>query len=127
LAGHREAVAGLAFSRDGRLAFTASFDQTARLWDSRLGRPIGPVLLHPDRLETAVFGADGVSLLTACEDGSTRLWRISGPAADLRRLEHLIESQTGLEQNDQGEIRPLETDAWQTHRQTVSRDQRTKR
>jgi WD40 repeat protein len=121
LAGHREAVAGVAFSPDGRLACTASFDQTARLWDSRLARPIGPALLHPDRMETVLIGADGLSLLTACEDGSTQLWRIPGPAADLQLFDHLVESQTGLEQNDQGEIRPLETDAWRTHRQALSR------
>jgi WD40 repeat protein len=123
LVGHREEISAIAFSPDGRLAATTSDDRTARLWDVTLGRPVGPPLRHPARLADVAFspdpGAPGL-LLTTCQGHPARLWNVPRLAPEPAQLAHWVESLTGLQQDEQGTIRPLETDAWRAHRRAAT-------
>jgi WD40 repeat protein len=46
----------------------------AQLWDVAAGHAIGPLLIHPTDITSAVFSPDGLTVLTAADDGSVRLW-----------------------------------------------------
>ena len=74
LRGHAGAVRYAAYSPDGNKIVTASADHTARLWDARTGRPLGPVLRHDDDVVMAEFSPDGMCVVTASEDKTARVW-----------------------------------------------------
>jgi WD40 repeat protein/tRNA A-37 threonylcarbamoyl transferase component Bud32 len=57
-----------AFSPDGKLAATASYDRTARLWDVATGKPRGAPLEHAYPVWAVAFSPDGKTLLTGSSD-----------------------------------------------------------
>jgi WD40 repeat protein len=61
---HREAVTDVAVSPDDRRAVSGSSDRTARLWDLRTGRPIGPTLEHKTPVLAVAFSPDGQRVAT---------------------------------------------------------------
>jgi WD40 repeat protein len=66
------------FSPDGTRFLTASWDNTARVWDSQTGAPVTPVLApreapRPTGL-AARFSPDGARVLTGSGDGTARVW-----------------------------------------------------
>lgn len=67
--GHRDAVVWLAVAPDGRSIMSASTDHTIKLWDisgRHLMRNLG---VHKDMARTALYMPDGISALTAGDDG----------------------------------------------------------
>ncbi len=82
---HARAVRMVGFSPDGRTAFTASLDNTVRLWDVATGQPIGEPLLHRLHPNVVVFTADCTRVLTGDQAGVAQFWdaatgKRSGPA-----------------------------------------------
>jgi len=71
---HHGEIRSVAFSRDGRIALSASDDATAQLWSVATGQPTGPALQHAGPVETAVFSPDGHTVLTGSADKTARLW-----------------------------------------------------
>ena len=64
-----------AFSPDGKRIVTASWDKTARLWDTETGKPIGePLKGHEGAMYSAAFSPDGKRIVTASADKTARLW-----------------------------------------------------
>ena len=53
---------------------SASKDDTARLWDSTTGLPIGEPMKHDDWINLAQFSPDGSRVVTASNDSTARLW-----------------------------------------------------
>ncbi len=73
---HADRVNQLVFgtgAADGAL-LSVSHDRTGRVWDFRLGLPLGPPLEHPEAVLTAALAPDG-RLITGGKDGVVRLWR----------------------------------------------------
>jgi WD40 repeat protein len=62
------------FSSDGTRIVTASFDQTARIWDAQSGKPIGQPLHHGNKVVAASFSPDGTRIVTASYDHTARIW-----------------------------------------------------
>jgi WD40 repeat protein/serine/threonine protein kinase len=77
---HEATVAKVILSPDGKTALTVTgIDargeaQTARLWDTQTGGPLGPPLGSLGGVWDARFSPDGKAVVTASDDRSARLW-----------------------------------------------------
>jgi WD40 repeat protein/serine/threonine protein kinase len=74
---HRDAVLSLAFSPDGALLLTGSWDKNGRLWDAQTGVPIGPRLFHETRIFAVGFTPDSRTAVTAGGGGGAQLWDVT--------------------------------------------------
>jgi WD40 repeat protein len=75
--GHVDSVQSAAFSPDSSQVVTASWDQTARLWNADTGTVLFTLTGHEDRVTSAAFGPDGRRVVTSSWDGTARLWDTS--------------------------------------------------
>jgi WD40 repeat protein/serine/threonine protein kinase len=78
LRGHFIQVFGLAYSHDGRRLATASWDNTAKIWDPESGREILTLRGHTDTTRGIAFSPDGRHLATASHDKTIRVWNATG-------------------------------------------------
>lgn len=70
---HQDRVGGVAVSPDGRIAATASDDESVRIWDPTSSQE--PVVLKRHDLVNAIaFSPDGRFVATASFDGKARVW-----------------------------------------------------
>jgi predicted NACHT family NTPase len=67
-------VSSAAFSSDGSRVVTASWDNTARLWDGKTGALLATLAGHEDWVWNAAFSPDGSHVVTASWDKTARLW-----------------------------------------------------
>ena len=78
---HRNHVAEIAFSPDGRFALTAGWDARAKLWSLDGRHRVGQSLFHQGKVENAAFSPDGRIVATGQVDGLVRVWRLPGSEA----------------------------------------------
>ena len=77
LYGHSDYVNSVAFSPDGKLLASASGDNTIRLWDVELRKPLGePLTGHTNYVKSVAFSPDGNILASASYDKTVRLWDV---------------------------------------------------
>ncbi len=74
LRGHTNFVISAVFSPDGKQIVTASYDNTARVWDAASGRGLVVLRGHMDRVFGAAFSPDSKRIVTASWDRTARVW-----------------------------------------------------
>lgn len=70
---HGATISDVDFNSDGRLAATASYDGTARVWNSTTGTPLFTISPDAGALYAVAFSPDGKFIATAGEDGVIRI------------------------------------------------------
>src|SRR4051812_14854616 len=74
ITGHTDRIRSVAVSPDGRRIATASFDNTARIWDAETGQEIMALGKPAEHFIQIVFSRDGNLIATASYDRTARLW-----------------------------------------------------
>jgi hypothetical protein len=89
LTGHRGVVTRVAFSPDGNLLASASWDNTIRLYDTsdpNNPQPVGhPLQGHTGIVTSVAFSPDGKTLASSSADKTVRLWNLETPT-DVKEL-----------------------------------------
>ena len=70
---HQDGVVHVNFSPDGARILTASWDETAKLWNAASGKLIAS-FAHQGIVHHAAFSPDGARILTASADKTAKLW-----------------------------------------------------
>lgn len=86
LVGHDKLVQAVAFSPDGQLLLSASWDNTLALWGPVTGKEVRRLKGHTKGVRTAAFSPDGRLLASAGQDGTVRLWEVQ-TGSEIRTLE----------------------------------------
>jgi WD40 repeat protein len=68
LKGHVAGIESAAFSPNGKRVVTASYDNTARLWDTITGGEIAVLKGHGSPVYSAAFSPDGTRVVTKSDD-----------------------------------------------------------
>lgn len=91
---HMGSIRTISWSPCGKVALTGSYDDTARLWDTCTGSPLGVPMQHARYVSHAIFSPDGEHVLTCSDDSTARLWdgRTGEPVSHPMRHEGIIKA-----------------------------------
>jgi WD40 repeat protein len=87
LTGHTDWVLSVAFSPDGRLLASGSFDDTIKLWEVASGRLVRTLTGHTDWVRSVAFSPDGRLLASGSDDETIKLWEVASGSL-VRSLGH---------------------------------------
>jgi WD40 repeat protein len=71
--GHTGGVISVAWSPNGKVIASSSYDNTIRLWDMKVGRPLRTFIDHEDVVSCVAWSSKGI-LASGSDDQTVRLW-----------------------------------------------------
>jgi hypothetical protein len=77
LTGHTRSVTGVALSRDGRLAVSASWDRTLKVWEVNRGSELRTLAGHTGDVTGVALSGDGRLAVSASEDKTLKVWEVN--------------------------------------------------
>lgn len=77
LAAHTDTIHDLAFSPDGKLLATCSYDRLVKLWDVASGKEVHTFKEHSDSVYGVAFSPDGKRLASASADRAVKVWDVA--------------------------------------------------
>ncbi|MBI4585512.1 MAG: hypothetical protein HY717_15975 [Planctomycetes bacterium] len=83
LKGHVETVYQVAFSPDGLLLASTSFDKTAKLWKASDGALAATLAGHTGKVLCIAFSPDGRTLVTGADDKTLKLWPVPTSGSEI--------------------------------------------
>ncbi|MBV8833199.1 MAG: hypothetical protein JO108_28720, partial [Acidobacteriaceae bacterium] len=102
LQGHSSSVYGVAVSADGRLAVSASADNTLKVWELASGRELRTLQGHSPVNGVAV-SADGQLAVSASEDYTLKVWDVES-GRELRTLQGHSDTVNGVAVSADGRL-----------------------
>ena len=85
LTGHTDLISSLAFSANGKLLASGSWDSTVKIWNPATGRQIRSLNGHSDRVYAVAFSPDAQYLASASADKTIMIWSVAS-GKNLRTL-----------------------------------------
>ncbi len=73
--GHTSLVVSAIYSPDGKYIVTASWDNTAMVWQAADGRLLYTLKGHTGSVTSATFSPDGKYIVTSSKDNTARIWK----------------------------------------------------
>jgi len=74
--GHRDNIFSVAFSPNGKLLATCSYDKLIKLWDVATGTELKTLKDHTDAVFSVAFSPDGKLLASASADRTVKIWDV---------------------------------------------------
>lgn len=110
---HNGPIPAVAFSPDGLCMLTGSADKTARFWETATGKALGRAMQHLGAVRAVAFSPDAKMAVTGGADHRARLWRVPTPVrGDPNQVLLWAQVVTGLEIDDQNNVRVLDPTEW---------------
>lgn len=75
--GHTAFIKTIAFSPDGKLLASGSYDKTIKLWEMPGGNELTTLRGHTEPVTSVEFSPDSRTLVSSGEDATIRLWDVS--------------------------------------------------
>ncbi len=94
LEGHSDGILSTAFSADGTVGISGSWDNSARVWDLETGRTLHTLIAHTERVSTVDITEDGKYAITGSNDRSMHLWDLERGTDELEYNGHTDRIQT---------------------------------
>ncbi len=92
LLGHKDCIYSIAWSPDGKLLASGSYDKMVKLWDTATGQEVKNLQDHIDAVFAVAFSPDGKYLASGSQDRSVKIWDV----ASGQRLYTLSDAADGL-------------------------------
>jgi hypothetical protein len=90
--GHDDCIYAVAFSPDGKMLATSSYDKLIKLWEVATGKELRTLKDHIDAVYALAFTPDGKRLISGSADRSVKVW---DPATG-ERLYTMSDAQDGI-------------------------------